>query len=43
MFLRKPASYSKVGAAPKGTKLSAFDCDPESARAMVKFLIPRYK
>ncbi len=44
MFLRKPASYSTRWApAPKGTKLSAFDCDPESARAMVKFLVPRYK
>ena len=44
MFLRKPASYTTRWApAPKGTKLSAFDCDPESARAMVKFLVPRYK
>ena len=44
MFLRKPASYStRWVPAPRGTKLSAFDCDPESARAMVKFLIPRYK
>ena len=44
MFLRKPASYStRWLPAPKGYKLSAFDCDPESARAAVKFLPPKYK
>jgi hypothetical protein len=44
MFLRKPASYTtRWLPAPKGVKLSAFECDPESARAAVKFLPPKYK
>lgn len=44
MFLRKPASYTtRWLPAPKGYKLAAFDCDPESARAMIKFLPPKYK
>jgi hypothetical protein len=44
MFLRKPASYTtRWLPAPKGRKLDAFDCDPESARASVKFLPPKYK
>jgi hypothetical protein len=44
MFLRKPASYTtRWLPAPRGRKLDAFDCDPESARASVKFLPPKYK
>ena len=44
MFLRRPASYTtRWLPAPKGRKLDAFDCDPESARASVKFLPPKYK
>jgi hypothetical protein len=44
MFLKKPASYTtRWLPAPKGRKLDAFDCDPESARASVKFLPPKYK
>lgn len=44
MFLKKPASYTtRWLPAPKGYKLSAFECDPESSRAMIKFLPPRYK
>jgi hypothetical protein len=44
MFLRKPASYSsRYLPGPKGYKLVAFDCDPESSRAMIKFLPPKYK
>jgi hypothetical protein len=44
MFLRKPASYTTrwLPAAP-GYRLAPFDCDPESARASVKFLPPKYK
>jgi len=44
MFLRKPASYTtRWLPAPKGYKLVPFDCDPESARASIKFLPARYK
>jgi hypothetical protein len=44
MFLRKPASYTtRWIPAPRGYKLAAFECDPESARASVKFLVPKYK
>lgn len=44
MFLKKPASYTtRWLAAPKGYHLGPFDCDPESSRAMVKFLPPKYK
>ena len=44
MFLRKPASYTtRWIAAPKGSRLTEFNCDPESARASVKFLPARYK
>jgi len=44
MFLRKPASYTtRWIAAPSGSKLAPFECDPESARASIKFLPPRYK
>jgi hypothetical protein len=44
MFLRKPASYTtRWLPAPKDYKLSSFECDPESARASVKFLPPKYR
>jgi hypothetical protein len=44
MFLRKPASYTtRWLPAPKGYKLVPFDCDPESARASIKFLPAKYK
>jgi hypothetical protein len=44
MFIRKPTSYTtRWLPAPKGYKLLAFDCDPESARASIKFLPPKYK
>jgi hypothetical protein len=44
MFLRKPTSYTtRWLPAPKGYKLLPFDCDPESARASIKFLPPKYK
>ena len=44
MFLRKPTSYtSRYLPGPKGYKLVTFDCDPESSRAMLKFLPPKYK
>ena len=44
MFLRKPTSYStRWLPAPKGYQLAAFECDPESARASIKFLPPKYK
>jgi hypothetical protein len=44
MFLRKPTEYTtRWIPAPKGYRLAAFECDPESARASVKFLPPKYK
>jgi hypothetical protein len=44
MFLRKPAEYTtRWIAAPPGTRLSPFECDPESARASIRFLPPKYK
>jgi hypothetical protein len=44
MFLRKPTSYTaRWLPAPKGYKLLAWDCDPESSRASVKFMVPKYK
>jgi hypothetical protein len=44
MFLKKPTSYTtRWLPAPKGYTLSAFECDPESSRAMIKFLPPKYK
>jgi hypothetical protein len=44
MFLRQPAEYTtRWIPAAKGEKLTAFNCDPESARASVKFLPPKYK
>jgi hypothetical protein len=44
MFLRKPAEYTtRWIPAPRGYRIAAFECDPESARAAVKFLPPKYK
>lgn len=44
LFLRQPTSYStRWLPAPAGYQLSSFECDPESARASVKFLPPKYK
>ena len=44
MFLRKPTSYTtRWLPAPKGYKLTAFDCDPEAARLSVQFIPPEYK
>ncbi len=44
MFLKKPTSYTtRWLPAPKGYHLNPFDCDPESSRAMIKFLPPKYK
>lgn len=44
MFLRKPASYTtRWLPAPEGYQLAPYDCDPESARASVRFFPTRYK
>ena len=44
MFLREPASYStRWVPAREGYVLGAFDCDPESARASVRFFPSKYK
>jgi len=44
LFLRKPTSYTmRWLPAPKGYKLTAFDCDPEAARLSTQFIPPRYK
>jgi hypothetical protein len=44
MFLRKPASYTArwIPARP-GYQLTAWDCDPEASRAMVRMMPPKYK
>lgn len=44
LFLRKPASYTTrwLPARP-GYKMSQWDCDPESARAAVRMMPPKYK
>ena len=44
LFLRQPASYTTrwLAAAP-GYQLEAWECDPESSRAPIKMMIPRYK
>ena len=44
MFLRKPASYTTrwLPARP-GYKLLAWNCDPETSRAPVRMMPPRYK
>ena len=44
MFLRKPTGYTtRWLPQPKDFKLQPFDCDPESARASVKFFQSKYK
>jgi hypothetical protein len=44
MFLKKPTSYTtRWLPAPRGYSLVTFDCDPESARASLRFLPPKYK
>lgn len=44
MFLRKPASYTTrwLPARP-GIELAPWECDPETSRAPVKMMIPKYK
>ncbi len=43
-FLRKPTGYTtRWLSGPKNYKLVAFDCDPESARASVRFFPSKYK
>jgi len=44
MFLREPASYTtRWSPAAEGYKLAAYDCDPEAARASVRFYPSKYK
>ena len=44
LFLRKPTSFTtRWLAAPRGYKLQPWDCDPEGARAAVRFLPPKYR
>lgn len=44
MFLRKPASYTtRWLPAPHGYKLIAWNCDPETSRAPVRMMPPKYK
>jgi len=44
MFLRKPTEYTtRWIPTPPGYRLAPFECDPESARASIKFLPPKYK
>jgi hypothetical protein len=44
LFLRRPASYTtRWLPGPKGYQLQAWDCDPESSRASMKYLTPKYK
>lgn len=44
LFLREPASYTTrwLPAAP-GYQLEAWECDPESSRAPIRMMVPRYK
>jgi hypothetical protein len=44
MFLKQPASYTTrwLPARP-GYMLSPWDCDPETSRAPVKMMVPKYK
>jgi hypothetical protein len=44
LFLRQPASYTTrwLAAAP-GYQLEPWECDPESSRAPIKMMVPRYK
>src|SRR6185295_18721797 len=44
MFLRKPASYTTRWLPQRpGYQLSAWDCDPETSRAPVRMMVPKYK
>ncbi len=44
MFLKKPTGYTtRWLPQPKDFKLEPFDCDPESARASVRFFQSKYK
>lgn len=44
MFLLKPASYTaRWLPAPAGYMLSPWDCDPETSRAPVRMMPPKYK
>lgn len=44
MFLRKPASYTaRWLPAPAGYKIAPWDCDPETSRAPVRMMTPKYK
>ena len=44
MFLRQPASYTTrwLPARP-GIELAPWDCDPETSRAPVRMMVPKYK
>ena len=44
LFLREPASYTTrwLAAAP-GYQIEPWECDPESSRAPIKMMVPRYK
>jgi hypothetical protein len=44
MFLREPTSYTtRWVPARAGYKLAPYDCDPEAARASVRFFPSKYK
>jgi hypothetical protein len=44
MFLKEPASYTTRWLPSRpGYQLSAWDCDPETSRAPVKMMTPKYK
>jgi len=44
MFLKQPASYTTRWLPQRpGYKLSPWDCDPETSRAPVKMMTPKYK
>ena len=44
MFLKKPTGYTTRWLPQRpGYKLSAWDCDPETSRAPVKMMTPKYK
>ena len=44
MFLRQPASYTmRWLPLPASYELVAWECDPETSRAPVKMMVPKYK
>jgi hypothetical protein len=44
MFLKRPASYTTRWLPQRpGYKLDTWDCDPETSRAPVKMMVPKYK